>query len=114
MSAKPTKASPVVAAPKKPMPHWLPDALAVFVIYIAVVGLFHQIVIGNKVFSAGDDTEASLAWNTFAINEAEKGQYPLWCPELYGGFPSFAAGAYSTYEHVELSLIHISEPTRPY
>ncbi len=101
MSAKPAKASPVVAAPKKPMPHWLPDALAVFVIYIAVVGLFHQIVIGNKVFSAGDDTEASLAWNTFAINEAEKGQYPLWCPELYGGFPSFAAGAYSTYEHVE-------------
>ncbi|MBK6765887.1 MAG: hypothetical protein IPG71_06025 [bacterium] len=83
------------------MPKWLPDVIAIFVLYVAVVGLFHQIVVGNKVFSAGDDTEAALAWNTFAIHEADKGQYPLWCPEIYGGFPSLAAGAYSNYEHVE-------------
>ncbi|MCL4306040.1 hypothetical protein KJZ99_09010 [bacterium] len=101
MTAKPAKAVPAPHVVKKPMPHWLPDVLGVLVLYIAVVGLFHEIVLSNKVFSAGDDTVASMSWNTFAIQEAEKGKYPLWCPEIYGGFPSFAAGAYSNFEHVE-------------
>ncbi len=100
MSAKPAKPVPVAIADKKPLPKWLPDLLGVLAIYLLVVVLFNQVVIGNKVFSAGDDTEASVALNTFAIREADNGQYPLWCPELYGGFPSFAAGAYSNYEYV--------------
>ncbi len=100
MSAKPAKPAPAAIAETKPLPKWLPDLLGVLAIYLLVVVLFNQVVIGNKVFSAGDDTEASVALNTFAIREAESGQYPLWCPELYGGFPSFAAGAYSNYEYV--------------
>lgn len=100
MSAKTAKPAPIAISDKKPLPAWLPDVLGVFAIYLLVVVLFNQVVIGNKVFSAGDDTEASVALNTFAIREAENGQYPLWCPELYGGFPSFAAGAYSNYEYV--------------
>lgn len=100
MSAKNVKPAPV-ATENKPLPKWLPDLLGVLAIYLLVVVLFNQVVIGNKVFSAGDDTEASVALNTFAIREADNGKYPLWCPELFGGFPSFAAGAYSNYEHVE-------------
>lgn len=100
MSAKPAKPVQAVNPNAKQLPTWLPDVLGVLAIYLLVVVLFNQVVIGNKVFSAGDDTEASVALNTFAIREAEKGQYPLWCPELYGGFPSFAAGAYSNYEYV--------------
>ncbi len=101
MSAKHAKPAPVVTPEKKPLPKWLPDLLGVLALYVLVVILFNQVVIGNKVFSAGDDTEASVALNTFAIREAESGKYPLWCPELFGGFPSFAAGAYSNYEYIE-------------
>ncbi|MCB9392027.1 MAG: hypothetical protein H6506_05170, partial [Calditrichaeota bacterium] len=100
MTAKP-KAHAVPTAEKKPLPRWLPDVIGVLVLYVAVVGMFHEIVLNNKVFSAGDDTVAAMSWNTFAINESESGKFPLWCPEIYGGFPSFAAGAYSIYEHVE-------------
>ncbi|MBK8129970.1 MAG: hypothetical protein IPK53_14045 [bacterium] len=98
-AAKPTAST--ISPAKKPLPHWLPDVLGVLALYVLVIGLFHQVVLSNKVFSAGDDTEAAVAWNTFAIREAENGQYPLWCPDVFGGFPSFAAGAYSNYEYVE-------------
>ena len=101
MSAKHAKPAPVASPEKKPLPKWLPDVFGVLALYILVVVLFNQVVIGNKVFSAGDDTEASVALNTFAIHEAESGKYPLWCSDLFGGFPSFAAGAYSNYEYLE-------------
>lgn len=102
MSAKPAAQTAATAeSSKKSLPGWLPDLLGVLALYVLVVGLFHQVVIGNKVFSAGDDTEAAVSWNTFAIREAESGKYPLWCSEVFGGFPSFAAGAYSNYEYVE-------------
>jgi hypothetical protein len=101
VSAKPAKTAPVTTPEKKPLPKWLPDVLGVAALYLLVVVLFNQVVIGNKVFSAGDDTEASVALNTFAIREAESGKYPLWCADLFGGFPSFSAGAYSNYEYLE-------------
>ena len=105
MTTKPRK-PPVKAAPAAhrrgagSLKAWHADVMACALIYLAVLVLFNEIALQGKVFSAGDDTEASASLNTFAVKEAEAREYPFWCPYIFGGFPSFAAGAYSNYEHM--------------
>ena len=77
---------------------WHADVIACAIIYLAVLVLFNEIALQGKVFAAGDDTEAAASLNTFAVKEAQAREYPMWCPYIFGGFPSFAAGAYSNYE----------------
>jgi hypothetical protein len=92
---------PATPAPSKPaLKPWQADVLACAAIFAAVFIMFSEIAVQGKAFSLGDDTEAAAAWNTFAVKEAQKDVYPLWCPYLFGGFPSLAAGAYSNYEHM--------------
>lgn len=84
----------------KPLKPWHLDLIACALIYLAVVIMFHGVVLEKKMFTSGDDTINSIVLNQYAAKEAETHEYPFWCPEMYGGFPSFAAGAYSTYEHM--------------
>lgn len=75
---------------------WQADVLACVVIFLAVFLLFNELILRDMSFSKGDDTEASAAWNSYVAHEIEAGrEYPTWCPYLFGGFPSLAAGAYS-------------------
>jgi len=77
---------------------WQADVVACVVIFLAVFILFNELILGDETFSKGDDTEASTAWNSFVSNEIKAGrEYPAWCPYLFGGFPSLAAGAYSNF-----------------
>jgi hypothetical protein len=77
---------------------WQADVLACVIIFLAVFILFNELILGDKSFSKGDDTEASTAWNSYAAEEVKAGRdFPAWCPYLFGGFPSLAAGAYSDY-----------------
>lgn len=79
---------------------WMKDALACFLIYVAVLAMFPQMALDGKLFTRGDDSESAASMNEFAVEEAAKGDYPLWCPYVFGGFPGLAAGAYSNYEHM--------------
>ncbi len=81
---------------------WQADLIACIIIYLAVLTLFHEIALQGKTFSAGDDTEAGYSWYKYAMDEAKQNEYPLWCPYVFGGFPAFAAGAYSNYQHMGL------------
>jgi hypothetical protein len=76
------------------------DALACLIIFVAVFAMFPQMAIEGKLFTRGDDSESAASMNEFAVEEAAKGDYPLWCPYVFGGFPGLAAGAYSNYEHM--------------
>ena len=74
----------------------------------------------------------NFAWKRFAVNSLQAGEIPLWNPYLFAGAPFLANGqhgmlypfswiffllpaakAYGWYTIMQLSLIHISEPTRP-
>ncbi|RQV95771.1 hypothetical protein EH220_06070 [bacterium] len=88
------------AKQSKPLKPWQFDLIACGLIYLAVVFMFHEVVLQKKMFTSGDDTINSIVLNQYAVRQAETNEYPFWCPEMYGGFPSFAAGAYSTYEHM--------------
>jgi hypothetical protein len=80
---------------------WQADILACVAIFLAVFLLFNELILRDMSFSKGDDTEASSAWNSYVIHEIEAGRdYPAWCPYLFGGFPSLAAGAYSNYNYM--------------
>jgi hypothetical protein len=94
---KPAAASPPAKAVMKP---WQVDLIACAVIFVAVFIMFNKIALQGKAFSRGDDTESAAAMNTFAVEEAKEHEYPLWCPYIFGGFPSLAAGAYSNYEYM--------------
>jgi hypothetical protein len=77
---------------------WQADVLACVVIFLAVFLLFNELILRDLSFSKGDDTEASTAWNSYVAHEIKAGRdFPAWCPYLFGGFPSLAAGAYSNY-----------------
>lgn len=92
---------PATPTPSKPvLKPWQADLLACAVIFAAVFVMFSEIAVQGKAFSRGDDTEAAASWNTFAVEEAKNDGYPMWCPYLFGGFPSLAAGAYSNYDHM--------------
>jgi hypothetical protein len=77
---------------------WQTDLVGCVVIFAAVFILFHQIPLEGKSFSRGDDTESAASMTTFAREEARVREYPMWCPFIFGGFPSLAAGAYSNYQ----------------
>ncbi len=104
MTTKPRKPPVKSASLSRPtsggLKTWQADLIACIIIYLAVLTLFHEIALQGKTFAAGDDTEAAASWNTFAVKEAQVREYPFWCPDVFGGFPSFAAGAYSNYEHM--------------
>ncbi len=77
---------------------WQADVLACVVIFLAVFLLFNELILRDLSFPKGDDTEASTAWNSYVTHEVNAGRdFPAWCPYLFGGFPSLAAGAYSNY-----------------
>ncbi|MCX6600238.1 MAG: hypothetical protein NT025_01585 [bacterium] len=100
---KPQHGKKPPAAPTPPraaMKPWVADLLACAAIFLAVFIMFNEIALRGKAFSRGDDTEAAASMNTFAVEEAQNGSYPMWCPYLFGGFPSLAAGAYSNYEYM--------------
>ena len=107
MTSKPpkpkAKTTPTVAVHEKSLASglkiWQMDLIACALILFAVIALFHQIVLENKVFSAGDDTITATSMNEFAVRESNVREYPMWCQYVFGGFPSLAAGAYSNYEH---------------
>jgi hypothetical protein len=96
----PAAAEHRTAAKTNPLKPWQLDLIACGLIYLAIVVMFNQVILGGKTFTSGDDTVNSISMNQFAAREAEVREYPFWCPEMYGGFPAFAAGAYSTYEHM--------------
>jgi hypothetical protein len=80
---------------------WQADLLACVVIFLAVFLLFNELILRDLSFSKGDDTEASTAWNSYVEHEVKAGRdFPAWCPYLFGGFPSLAAGAYSNYNEM--------------
>lgn len=79
---------------------WLRDAIACAAIFLAVFIMFPEMAINGKLFSRGDDSESAASMNEFAVQEAQAREYPLWCPYVFGGFPSLAAGGYSNYEHM--------------
>jgi hypothetical protein len=77
---------------------WQSEALAILLLFIAVFILFNPIILQNKVFSRGDDTASALAMGDFVkAHEAELGRVPYWCPDIFVGFPSYAAGAYMSF-----------------
>jgi hypothetical protein len=77
---------------------WQADLIACVLIFLAIFVLFQAMVVQGKVFSRGDDTESASSMNTFADKEAAVREYPMWNPYVFCGFPSLAAGAYSTYQ----------------
>jgi hypothetical protein len=94
------KVPPAPPPPKAGMKPWVADLLACAAIFLAVFIMFNEIALQGKAFSRGDDTEASLSLNRFAVEEAQTHEYPMWCPYTFGGFPSLAAGAYSNYDYM--------------
>ncbi len=80
---------------------WQADIIACVLIFLAVFLLFNELILRDMSFSKGDDTETSTGLNSFVYHEIEAGhKYPAWCPNLFGGFPSLAAGAYSNYNYM--------------
>ncbi|MBU0507557.1 hypothetical protein KKH27_01790, partial [bacterium] len=95
-----THAASPVKSPTGGLKPWQADLIACVAIFLAVFVLFHEIPLEGKSFSRGDDTESAAAMNKFAESETETGEYPLWNPYVFGGFPGLAAGAYFNYEYM--------------
>lgn len=79
---------------------WQIDLIACAAIFLAVFILFREIPLQGKTFSRGDDSESAASMNTFSTQEAKVREFPMWCPYIFGGFPSLSAGAYSNYEEM--------------
>ncbi|MFZ5433799.1 MAG: hypothetical protein ACOZB3_08510 [Calditrichota bacterium] len=96
------KAAATSSAAKPGLKIWQQDLIACVAIFLAVFVLFHQIPLEGKSFSRGDDTESAASMSKFAEDAAKSGEFPMWNPYVFGGFPGLAAGAYFNYEHIGL------------
>ncbi len=73
----------------------LPVGVWVLFIALAVAFYFYPLVFAGKVFSSAD-AQAPQGFAVYAEAwRAKTGEYPLWNPFLFCGFPSFAALAYN-------------------
>jgi len=82
-----------------PLSPWQKEALAIFLLFVAVFLLFNQLILQDKVFSRGDDTASAMAMEKFTeAHEKELGRVPFWCPDIFAGFPSYSAGGYMSYK----------------
>jgi hypothetical protein len=114
IKAKTRASAPQPSAPAGPgIKMWHADVIACAALFLAVFLMFYQIPLENKVFSKGDDTESGKSFYTYAREEANVRDYPLWCPYVFGGFPGLAAGAYSNYWHMEMPYALASKYLSP-
>lgn len=87
-------AVPAAAQTRSRTRPWIQDVIGCAVILLAVFVMFNKMILQGKDFSRGDDTESSRSIMEFVERETAKGEYPLWNPHAFGGFPGHAAGMY--------------------
>lgn len=92
---KPPRATP----PRSVEPSWFErlsplkqDLLAILVLYGLVLGVFHQVVFSDMIFSDSGDTAAHQSWAQASehLRRAEHVE-PLWFPYIFGGMPGFSS-----------------------
>lgn len=60
------------------------------VLAVLLIVLYHQIILGGMVFQP-PDRMTTLALQPFVQQAFSQGLYPLWCPYVFSGMPSFAS-----------------------
>ncbi len=71
---------------------WSKHPLLTFVIiaFVLLLVFYNQLMLGNKTF-VSPDKMSSKAVQPFVNDALNKGIFPLWCPYIFGGMPSFAS-----------------------
>ncbi len=67
-----------------------PNFLPLTILGLLLVVFFHEVVFGGKTLVSSDRLN-SLSVSAFINDSLSRGIFPLWCPYLFGGMPSFAS-----------------------
>lgn len=66
------------------------DLIAVMLWSVAIALFFLPVLSGSRVFFYFDITELNYPYRAYFGQQIQSGQFSLWCPHLYSGFPLFA------------------------
>jgi hypothetical protein len=94
-SGQERKRAAAAALGAKPAFRLSPVTTAAILYAIAVVIVFHAVVLGGLTF-VSSDTTSPLGFVRMGEDALwHKGTYPLWNPYVFGGMPSYSSGAYN-------------------
>lgn len=68
------------------------DIVAVGLLSLLVLAFFHQAVFTGRVYYQEDIAIQMLPLRVFASDCLKRGELPLWCPNVYAGYPVAAEG----------------------
>ena len=67
-----------------------PNFLPLTILGVLLLIFFHEAVFGGKTLVSSDKLN-SISVSSFIKDALGRGIFPLWCPYLFGGMPSFAS-----------------------
>lgn len=67
-----------------------PNFLPLTILGVLLLIFFHEVAFGGKTLLSSDKLN-SISVSTFIKDALGRGIFPLWCPYLFGGMPSFAS-----------------------
>ncbi len=67
-----------------------PNIIPLGILLVLLLILYHEVMLGGKTFLPPDKL-ASRSSKQFLESAFDKNEYPLWCPYIFGGMPSFAS-----------------------
>jgi hypothetical protein len=71
-------------------PDQKPALFMIIILAVLLIVLYHQVILGGMVFQP-PDRMTTLALQPFVQQALSQGIYPLWCPYVFSGMPSFAS-----------------------
>lgn len=83
-----------------------PNTLPPLILFVLLLIFFNEVMIGGKTFSPPDRLN-SQSMQPFIQGALNRGIYPLWCPYIFSGMPSFSSLASAPYMDILGDIIKV-------